>query len=143
MGCSADGFWRSSRTRPFAAGSQNAPNRGLSTRQKIASAASLAEANPPELVAQRLDRITRFRAGDELPTTTPAEPPEQLAEKAVERAPVPNSTPPEKLLEAIVNTRDFVGCRYLDAGVAAARAVGPHPDQGRQWATSSDTAPDR
>ena len=96
----------------------------LEHEQKIASAASLAEANPPELVARRLDRITRFRAGDELPTTTPAEPPEQLAEKAVERAPVPNSTPPEKLLEAIVNTPDFVGCRYLDAGVAAARAVG-------------------
>ena len=37
---------------------------------------------------------------------------------------MPNSTPPEKLLEAIVNTPDFVGCRYLDAGVAAARAVG-------------------
>ena len=96
----------------------------LEHEEKIASAASLAEANPPELVARRLDRITRFRAGDELPTTTPAEAPEQLAEKAVERAPVPNSTPPEKLLEAIVNTPDFVGCRYLDAGVAAARAVG-------------------
>jgi endonuclease G len=96
----------------------------LAHEQKIASSSSLAEANPPELVAQRLDRVTRFRAGDRLPATTPAEAPEQLAEKAVERAPVPNSTPPEKLLEAIVNTPDFVGTRYLDAGVAAARAVG-------------------
>lgn len=96
----------------------------LEHEEKIASSTSLAEANPPELVARRLDRITRFRAGDSLPATTPAEAPEQLAEKAVERAPVPDSTPPEKLLEAIINTPDFVGTRYLDAGVAAARAVG-------------------
>jgi endonuclease G, mitochondrial len=96
----------------------------LELEEKIASSSSLAELNPPELVARRLDRITRFRAGDELPITTPAEATAQLAEKAVERAPVPNSTPPEKLLEAIINTADFVGCRYLDAGVAAARAVG-------------------
>jgi endonuclease G, mitochondrial len=92
--------------------------------EAIASSSSLADVNPPELVARRLDRITRYYAGDELPETTPTEAPERLAEKAVERAPVPNSTPPEKLLEAIINTADFVGTRYLDAGVAAARAVG-------------------
>ncbi len=96
----------------------------LAHEETLASSGNLAELNPPDLVARRLDRVTRFRAGDELPPTTPAEAPERLAEKAVERAPVPNSTPPEKLLEAIVNTADFVGTRYLDAGVAAARAVG-------------------
>ena len=96
----------------------------LEHEETLASSGNLAELNPPELVARRLDRVTRFRAGDELPPTTPADAPERLAEKAVERAPVPNSTPPEKLLEAIVNTADFVGTRYLDAGVAAARAVG-------------------
>lgn len=96
----------------------------LEHEETLASSGNLAALNPPELVARRLDRVTRFRAGDELPPTTPAEAPERLAEKAVERAPVPNSTPPEKLLEAIVNTADFVGTRYLDAGVAAARAVG-------------------
>ena len=96
----------------------------LEHEETLATSGNLAELNPPELVARRLDRVTRFRAGDELPPTTPAEAPERLAEKAVERAPVPNSTPPEKLLEAIVNTADFVGTRYLDAGVAAARAVG-------------------
>ncbi len=96
----------------------------LEHEETLAASGNLAELNPPELVARRLDRVTRFRAGDELPPTTPAEAPERLAEKAVERAPVPNSTPPEKLLEAIVNTADFVGTRYLDAGVAAARAVG-------------------
>lgn len=96
----------------------------LEHEEALATSGNLADLNPPELVARRLDRVTRFRAGDELPPTTPAEAPERLAEKAVERAPVPNSTPPEKLLEAIVNTADFVGTRYLDAGVAAARAVG-------------------
>ena len=96
----------------------------LEHEEALATSGNLAELNPPELVARRLDRVTRFRAGDELPPTTPAEAPERLAEKAVERAPVPNSTPPETLLEAIVNTADFVGTRYLDAGVAAARAVG-------------------
>jgi endonuclease G len=90
----------------------------------LASSSNLADANPPELVARRLDRITRYYAGDELPETTPTDAPDELAQKAVERAPVPNSTPPEKLLEAIINTPDFVGTRYLDAGVAAARAVG-------------------
>ena len=96
----------------------------LEHEEALATSGNLAELNPPELVARRLDRVTRFRAGDELPPTTPTEAPERLAEKAVERAPVPNSTPPETLLEAIVNTADFVGTRYLDAGVAAARAVG-------------------
>jgi endonuclease G, mitochondrial len=92
--------------------------------EAIASSSSLADVNTPEVVARRLDRITRYYAGDELPETTPTEAPDQLAEKAVERHPVPNSTAPEKLLEAIINTADFLGTRYLDAGVAAARAVG-------------------
>ncbi len=96
----------------------------LAHEQALASSSSLAEANPPELVARRLDRITRYYAGVELPETTPTDAPDELAQKAVERAPVPNSTPPEQLLEAIINTADFVGTRYLDAGVAAARAVG-------------------
>ncbi|WP_102141893.1 DNA/RNA non-specific endonuclease [Mycobacterium hubeiense] len=92
--------------------------------QALASPCGLLQANTPERIAQRLDRITRYEAGDELPETTPTEPPEQLLAKAVERAPVPNSTPPEQLLEAIINTADFVGTRYLDSGVASARAVG-------------------
>jgi endonuclease G len=96
----------------------------LEHEETIASASSLAEVNSPELVARRLDRITRYYAGDALPETTPTDAPDELAQKAVERAPVPNSTPPEQLLEAIINTPDFVGTRYLDAGVAAARAVG-------------------
>jgi endonuclease G len=96
----------------------------LQQEEKLASSSGLAEANTPERIALRLDRITRYYAGDALPVTTPNANPERLAAQAVERAPVPNSTPPEKLLEAIINQADFLGTRYLDAGVAAARAVG-------------------
>jgi endonuclease G len=92
--------------------------------EKLASSRSLVEANEPDRVALRLDRLTRYYTGNELPVTTPTEAPERLKVEAVERAPVPNSTPPERLLEAIINTADYVGPRYLDAGVAAARAVG-------------------
>ena len=37
---------------------------------------------------------------------------------------MPETTPPDELFEAIIGTYDVVGTRYLDAGVAAARAVG-------------------
>jgi endonuclease G len=90
----------------------------------LASPTSLAEANTPERIAQRLDRITRYRAGDVMPETTPATSPEQLVAQAIDRAKeVDDSATREDLLEAIINTPDFVGCRYLDEGVAAARAV--------------------
>jgi endonuclease G, mitochondrial len=97
----------------------------LEHEEALASPSSLAQANTPERIAQRLDRITRYRAGDELPETTPAAAPDQLVAQAIERAPeVPDSATREELLEAIINTADFVGTRYLDEGVAAARAVG-------------------
>ena len=98
----------------------------LQHEEALASPCSLAEANPPERIAQRLDRITRYYAGDKLPETTPTAAPEQLLAQAIERAPVavPQTTPPDELFEAIINTYDVVGTRYLDAGVAAARAVG-------------------
>jgi endonuclease G len=90
----------------------------------LASPSSLAEANTPERIAQRLDRITRYRAGDVMPETTPAAAPDQLVAQAIDRArEVPDSATREELLEAIINTPDFVGTRYLDEGVAAARAV--------------------
>ena len=94
--------------------------------EALASPSSLVQANTPERIAQRLDRITRYNAGDELPETTPTASPEELLEQALERNPaaVAESTSAENLLEAIINTNDFVGTRYLDAGVAAARAVG-------------------
>ena len=94
--------------------------------EALASPCSIAEANPPERIAQRLDRLTRYYAGDKLPETTPTAAPDELLAQAIERAPiaVPQTTPPDELFEAIIGTYDVVGTRYLDAGVAAARAVG-------------------
>jgi len=96
----------------------------LEHEEALKSPSSLAEANTPERIAQRLDRITRYRAGDVMPETTPAVPADQLVAQAIDRAKeVDDSATREDLLEAIINTPDFVGCRYLDEGVAAARAV--------------------
>jgi endonuclease G, mitochondrial len=118
----------------------------VQNEEKLASSRSLVEANEPARVALRLDRLTRYYNGDELPVTTPTEAPERLKVEAVERAPVPNSTPPERLLEAIINTADYVGPRYLDAGVAAARAVGrivvsDHLGQAVAYGTGSMISP--
>ena len=68
----------------------------------LAGPGGLAAADTPERVAKRVDRLNRYY-GDLPPV---------------------NGAGPEKLLEKIILTADFVGARYLDAGVAAARAVG-------------------
>ena len=66
----------------------------------LAGPGGIAAADTPERIAKRLDRLSRY-CGDDAPA----------AEGAA-------------LLEKIINTDDFVGIRYLDAGVAAARAIG-------------------
>jgi endonuclease G len=63
----------------------------------LARPGGLRVADTPERIAKRVERLRRYY-GD-----------------AVEREPT---------LERIINTADFVGIRYLDAGVAAARAIG-------------------
>jgi endonuclease G len=68
----------------------------------LAGPGGLAAADTPERVAKRVDRLARYY-GDATAT---------------------NGAGPAKLLEKIILTADFVGARYLDAGVAAARAVG-------------------
>jgi endonuclease G len=70
----------------------------------LARPGGLAEADTPERIAKRLDRLNDYYGGGPALET--------------------NGTGPAKLLEKIINTADFVGARYLDAGVAAARAVG-------------------
>ena len=69
----------------------------------LARPGGLADADSPERIAKRIDRLTRYYTDRELPPS--------------------NGAGPGKLLEKIINTADFVGARYLDAGVAAARAV--------------------
>ena len=70
--------------------------------EALAGPGGLAAADTPERVAKRVDRLNRYY-GDLPPV---------------------NGAGPEGLLEKIILTADFVGARYLDAGVAAARAVG-------------------
>ena len=95
----------------------------------------LTAADSPERVAKRLDRLSRYYAGEELPTAptpVPADT-ERLTLSALRRAshlglaPEPEAADPARagvVLEKIINTEDFVDIRYLEAGVAAARAVG-------------------
>jgi endonuclease G len=74
----------------------------------------LAKVNSPEDLAQRLDRVKRYIAGQPLPTTAAEVP-------AAEVAPFGEGT--GIVLEAIIDTPDFVGVRYLEQGVVAGRAV--------------------
>jgi endonuclease G, mitochondrial len=98
----------------------------------------IAAANPPERLTKRLDRLSRYYAGDRLPATPAdarvAEPEAVLATFRKRRfsreAPAAvveaTSAPGDagKVLERIINTSDFLDIRYLEGGVAAARAVG-------------------
>ena len=70
----------------------------------LARPGGLAEADTPERIAKRMDRLSHYYGGDPMLES--------------------NGGGPAKVLEKIINTADFVGARYLDAGVAAARAVG-------------------
>jgi endonuclease G, mitochondrial len=70
----------------------------------LARPGGLAAADTPERIAKRMDRLSRYYAGSAVLKT--------------------NGAGPGRVLEKIINTADFVGARYLDAGVAAARAVG-------------------
>ena len=93
----------------------------------LAQPGGIATADTPQRIAARLDRLSRYYAGAEPPRAEGATAePEVLVEQAVERVGelVGNGSEPEKLLEKIINTADFVGIRYLDAGVAAGRAIG-------------------
>lgn len=63
----------------------------------LQSPGGIAAANSEERLARRIDRIRHYRGGQ---------------------------TGPDTVLETIINTPDFVDVRYLDAGVAAARATG-------------------
>jgi endonuclease G len=105
----------------------------------LAQPGGVTAVNPPELVVRRLDRLSRYFAGRALPSTPdelPQAPLEEVAAAALERAAraelpgaadaaaQPSVEAAGRVLEAIVGRADFLDVRYLDAGVAAARAVG-------------------
>jgi endonuclease G, mitochondrial len=109
----------------------------------------IAKAVSPERVARRLDRLTRYFAGENLPETQvelPEAPPADVVAAALDRTTQPDvvvKTPPaaaeaaaeatEKddtspttagvILEKIIGTSDFLDIRYLDGGTAASRPV--------------------
>ena len=126
----------------------------------IASGAGLEEFNSPERLARRLDRLSKYFAGEQVPTSVeqmPQKPADEVIASALERAATkadPTVSPVSEIaaaaaesepapaagaeagapepglehragvvLEAIIGTRDYVGIRYLEAGVAASRAV--------------------
>ena len=86
----------------------------------LAGPGGIAAADTPERIAKRLDRLSRTAA-----TTRP------------------RPTGAETLLEKIINTDDFVGIRYLDAGVAAARGDRPREHPRRAAGGCRATAPAR
>lgn len=82
----------------------------------------LAAANDPLRVARRVDRVSRFRTGedpDSVPTDVPAP---ALVADAAERLDLPDA--PQVLLEKVINQPDFLEARYLEGGFVAQRTVG-------------------
>lgn len=123
------------------------------TAAKLNEPDGLVQANDPLRIAKRLDRVTRYMAGDdpmEAPTDATAdtlihgsiervssvleEAPlavadaieEELARRSggLEESRQKPAPVAEMLLERIINTPDFLSVRYLDAGVVAQHAVG-------------------
>lgn len=104
----------------------------------------LVAANTEERIAARIDRLSRWAVNDRLaqrPEDSPSEAPAEIATAALARtaraqlpegvavavAEAPPARPIEAagvVLERIINTADFVDVRYLELGLAAARAVG-------------------
>jgi endonuclease G, mitochondrial len=135
---------RSEEDRQKAAAEQRVRERRPKRRRQIAKlqdpAVGLAQADTLERVATRVDRLSKYVTGEPLPravkASAAAADPAAVIDAAVRRA-APKlgaagqaalnaATPADAaglILEAIVNTVDFVGVRYLEAGTLAAQAV--------------------
>jgi endonuclease G len=92
----------------------------------LAKPGGVASADTSDRIAKRIDRLSRFYGDGDLLK--------------------PGMAMPDVRLEKIINTVDYVGVRYLDAGVAAARAVGRvniRDDRGRPagYGTGSMVSP--
>ncbi|GIG37590.1 DNA/RNA non-specific endonuclease [Cellulomonas pakistanensis] len=82
----------------------------------------IAAANDPLRVARRVDRVSRFRTGED-PDSVPADAPAPaLVADAAQRLDLPER--PQVLLEKVVNQPDFLEARYLEGGFVAQRTVG-------------------
>ena len=104
--------------------------------EAIQSPAGMAEADSPERIAKRVERVLRYRGGQVRPRAVVETTEAVLADLAIDTADTdlravtiveePDAVPVAegRILEAIINTPDFVDIRYLEGGVAASRAVG-------------------
>lgn len=84
----------------------------------------VAAANTPERVARRLDRLSRYYLDGSTDGVDAAAPVDSHRVLARAGALTGENESAGRAVEAIINTSDFIGVRYLDAGVAAARSVG-------------------
>lgn len=90
----------------------------------------LYHADTPERIAKRLDRLMRYAASERLPVHPSEEGVHGLdtmietARRNLRTVETLSLEPSDRVLEKIINTNELLGVRYLDAGVAAARAVG-------------------
>lgn len=103
--------------------------------EAIREPGGLVRADAPERIAKRMDRLSRYYAGEALPRTeedVPSGAPDDVVAAALARrtlqpraATEPEDVPerPGVLLEKVIGTADFLDARYLEAGVSAARAV--------------------
>jgi endonuclease G len=80
---------------------ERAPQRGEHV-DALNGPGGVAAADTPERIAKRVNRLGRYYAAGDWES----------------------DTLPDQVLEKIINTADFVGVRYLDAGAAAARSIG-------------------
>src|SRR5690349_15133007 len=80
---------------------ERAPQRGEHV-DALSGPGGVAAADTPERIAKRVDRLGRYYGESDWEA----------------------DTLPGRVLEKILGTADFVGVRYLDAGVAAARSIG-------------------
>ncbi|GAF47024.1 DNA/RNA non-specific endonuclease [Rhodococcus wratislaviensis] len=80
---------------------ERAPQRGEHV-DALNGPGGVAAADTPERIAKRVDRLGRYYGNGDWESDALA----------------------DQVLEKIINTADFVGVRYLDAGAAAARSIG-------------------
>ncbi|MFV9457108.1 DNA/RNA non-specific endonuclease [Rhodococcus sp. NM-2] len=80
---------------------ERAPQRGEHV-DALNGPGGVAAADTPERIAKRVDRLGRYYGNGDWES----------------------DALPDRLLEKIINTADFVGVRYLDDGAAAARSIG-------------------
>jgi endonuclease G, mitochondrial len=101
---------------------------GLNGRE-TAGSHERARERQSEAAAERVAARTAERTDHEATLAQPggiaaADTPERIAKRLSRLNDRYPDRPDETTIERIINTADFVGVRYLDAGVAAARAIG-------------------